>query len=66
MEPLYPKIKCRLTGANGNAFSIMGLVSRKLREGKVPEAKIKEYVAESTAGDYNHLLRTAMKWVSVS
>lgn len=66
MEPLYPKIKCRLTNVNGNAFSIMGFVSRKLRKGKVPEEKIKEYVAESTTGDYNHLLRTAMKWVSVS
>ena len=66
MEPLYPKIKCRLTGVDGNAFYIMGLVSRKLRAGKSPEEKIKEYIAESTSGDYDHLLRTAMKWVSVS
>jgi hypothetical protein len=32
----------------------------------VPKAEIDEYYAESTKGDYDHLLRTAMKWVAVA
>ncbi len=64
--PKYPKIRVKLTGRDGNAFAIMGNVSRALREAKVPDEEIKVYVAESKSGDYDNLLRTAMRWVNVS
>lgn len=62
----YPDIEVQLTGRDGNAFMIMGLVSHALREAGVPKSEIDAYTEESMSGDYNNLLRTACKWVSVS
>jgi hypothetical protein len=62
----YPEIEVQLTGQDGNAYAIMGAVSRELRKAGVSQKEINEYTNESMSGDYNHLLRTAMSWVSVS
>lgn len=62
----HPEIEVRLTGRDGNAFSVMGNVTRALRASGVDEEEVAQYRAESTAGDYDNLLRTAMRWVSVS
>jgi len=64
--PLYPDITVRLSGKNGNAMSIIGAVRRALRRGQVPVAEINDFSAEAMAGDYDHVLRTCMRWVSVS
>ena len=66
MEIKYPEIKVQLVGLDGNAYSIMGRVSAALKEAGVSKEEIDEYYAESTSGDYDHLLRTATQWVSVS
>ena len=65
-QPKYPKVKVELVGQDGNAFAIMGRVGGALKKAGVQKAEIDAYYAESTAGDYDHLLRTAMKWVSVA
>jgi hypothetical protein len=62
----YPEIEVQLTGQDGNAFAIMGAVQKALRKAEVSKEEIDEYLKESMSGDYNHLLRTAMAWVSVS
>jgi hypothetical protein len=62
----YPEIEVQLTGQDGNAFAIMGAVQKALRNAEVSKEEIDEYLKESMSGDYNHLLRTAMAWVSVS
>lgn len=61
----YPNVKVKLVGRDGNAFSIMGNVSKALRSAGVSAEEIAQYIKESTSGDYNHLLQTAMAWVSV-
>lgn len=66
IEPKYPEIEVQLSGQDGNAFAIMGNVSGALRRAGVPKAEVDEYVKESTSGDYDNLLQTAMKWVVVS
>jgi hypothetical protein len=62
----YPHIKVRLTGRDGNTFVIMGAVSAALQSAGVSAEERKQYSEESMSGDYDHLLRTAMRWVSVS
>jgi hypothetical protein len=62
----YPEIEVQLTGQDGNAYAIMGAVQKALRKAEVSKEEIDEYLKESMSGDYNHLLRTAMAWVSVS
>lgn len=62
----YPEIEVQLTAYSGNAFVIMSEVTQALRKGGVSKDEINEYTKESMSGDYDNLLRTAMKWVTVS
>lgn len=64
--PRYSDVKVQLTGRDGNAFAIMGAVTAGLRRAGVGGEEIAAYRAESMSSDYDHLLRTAMAWVSVS
>lgn len=59
----YPNIKVKLVGNDGNAF--LGRVKDAMQKKKVPADEISAYMTEATSGDYNHLLRTTMKWVDV-
>jgi hypothetical protein len=60
---LRPRVK--LVGRDGNAFTIMGVVSAALRKAGAPEKAIRQYRQESMSGDYHHLLATAMKYCEV-
>jgi hypothetical protein len=62
----YPEIEVELVGQDGNAFSVLGAVTRAMRRGGVPQAEISEFMEEATAGSNDHLLQTCMRWVSVS
>jgi hypothetical protein len=62
----YPEIEVELVGHDGNAFAIMARVKSALQKNGVSSEEVDEYLAESMSGDYDNLLRTAMKWVSVS
>lgn len=62
----YPGITVKLSGTDGNAFAVMGAVTRAMRKAKVPEETRAEFISEATAGDYDHLLRTCMAWVVVN
>jgi hypothetical protein len=65
-EPKYPDVQVQLVGEDGNAFAIMGRVASALKSAGVPQSEIDEYYEESTSGDYDNLLRTAVKWVAVA
>jgi hypothetical protein len=46
---------------DGNAFSIIGAGTKELKRlGRRDE--VEAFTAEMTAGDYDHLLRTLLKW----
>jgi hypothetical protein len=64
--PKYPHVHVKLIGEDGNAFSIIGRVTRAMRKAKVPEAGIKAYKEEAMAGDYDHLLATTVQYVSTT
>lgn len=61
----YPNIKVKLVGANGNAFMVVGLVLRALRENKVSDSERKQFQNEAMSGDYDNLIQTCLKWVEV-
>lgn len=65
-EIRYPEVNVPLVGQDGNAFAIIGSVSRELKSAGVPRAEVNEFQNEATNGDYNHLLQTVMEWVDVS
>lgn len=59
-------IKVKLTETDGNAFSIIGRVTKALRNGGATPEQIKEFQTDAMGGDYDHLLQTCMRWVDVS
>ena len=65
-ETLYPEVVVQLTGEDGNAFNVMAVVTKALRKHGVNKTEREVFLAEAMAGDYNHLLQTCMKWVTVS
>ena len=62
----YPDVEVQLSGQDGNAYSIMGAVSKAMRRAGIDQAERDAYFAESTSGDYDNVIATAMRWVSVS
>jgi hypothetical protein len=65
MQPKYP-ITVQLTGNDGNAFAIMASVSRALKDYGVDREEVNTFTQEAMSGDYDNLLRTAMRWVEVA
>jgi hypothetical protein len=53
-----------LTGTDGNAFAILGKVRRAILRSNHPELA-DDFIAEATAGDYDALLCTCFKYVTV-
>jgi len=51
-----------LTGPDGNAFVLMGIVKSTFRRSGAPELG-EEIVKEMTAGDYEHLITTFDKYL---
>ena len=54
-----------LVGQNGNAFAIMGRVSKALRKAGADKDYIKQYTDEAMSDDYDNLLRVTMKYVNI-
>jgi len=57
-------IKLGIVGQDGNAFNILGLASRALKDNGQSEL-VDEYMTEAMAGDYDHLLRTTAQYFDV-
>jgi hypothetical protein len=54
----------QLTDQDGNAFAIIGRVHRAILRSDHPELSA-PFMAEATSGDYDHLLATCFKYVTV-
>lgn len=65
-EPKYPYIEVQLSGEDGNAFFIIGRVSKALRHDGVDADEIKAFQREAMSGDYAHVLATVAATVSVA
>ena len=63
MKTRFPEIEVQLTGEDGNAFAILGWVAAALRRAGHSDAAI-EFLHEAKSGDYDHLLQTAMRFVT--
>jgi len=61
----YPDIVVDLSRVSGNSFSILGAVTRAMREAGIPITAIDKFRTEAMSGTYNHLIFTVTKWVAV-
>jgi hypothetical protein len=64
--PRYPAVRVQISGQDGNALMVIGSIQAALRKAGVTSAERSAFATEATSGDYNHVLRTAMAWVTVS
>jgi hypothetical protein len=64
--PKYPEITVQLSGEDGNAFAILGAVTKALRKAGVSLEESTAFSKEAMSGDYDDLLATCMKWVDVA
>lgn len=62
----YPHIEVDLSEQNGNAYAILGRVARALRGSGISKVEILQFQQEAMRGDYNHLIQTCMRWVTVN
>lgn len=58
-------ITVKLIGEDGNAFYILGAVTKALRRAGVSKEERDLYYKEATSGDYDKLLATTCRWVKV-
>jgi len=65
MKPPVKKPKVVLIGEDGNAFAILGRVSKALRNAGADQEYINQFRNEATSEDYDHLLATVMEYVDV-
>ena len=64
MNNTIEKPKVKLTGEDGNAFAIMGAVSKALKKAGLYD-KADEYMKKATSGNYDNLLTVSMEYVDV-
>jgi hypothetical protein len=57
-EVRYPDVEVQLTGEDGNAFAVLGVVRKALVDAGHQD-EVEAFFAEATSGDYQHLLGLA-------
>ena len=55
----------KLTGADGNAFMIIGLARKAAQKAQMSPTDIRAMVEEMMSGDYDKVLQTCMKHFEV-
>lgn len=65
-EPKYPTLEAQLSGEDGNAFAIIGRVSRLIRN-DVGNDEAEAFTKEAfKSASYDELLQTVMSYVHVA
>lgn len=64
-EVKHPEVVVQLTGEDGNAFFMVGRTQAALKRSGVSNEECTEFFNEALSGDYDHVLRTIMSWVTV-
>jgi len=64
----YPEVEVILSDGmvDGNAVAIMMKVARAMRRANIPSPEIDAFLVEAKSGNYDHMLQTCMRWVTVS
>lgn len=67
MDVRYPNVKVELIGGDGNAFAIIGTVSKALKRANVPMDEVKAFQQQCMQSEsYDALLGLVMQTVDVS
>lgn len=64
-EIKHPEITVKIIMADGNAFNILGICTRAMRQAHLSQNEIDQFMQEATSGNYDHLLAVVMAWFDV-
>jgi len=62
VTPKYPNIRVKLSDHDGNAFMVLGLCLREVKAAGLAKDEMTAFREEAMKGDYDHLIRTALRW----
>lgn len=62
LESIDKKVKLKLVGIDGNAYFLLGAFDNQAKKERWTEEEIDAVCEEAMSGDYNHLLRTLMRF----
>jgi len=65
-EVRYPDCEVELLGENGNAFYILGVVTKAPKLHGASDEDIEEYKRLAMSGDYDNLLVVTLGWVVIT
>ena len=65
MDTVNEKPTVQLIGQDGNAFAIIGACRRAAKKAGWAQEQIDQFCEEAMSGDYENVLRTAMKYFEV-
>lgn len=52
-----------LVGVGGNAFAIIGYITRIMRRNHLPKERINDYVNKAMSGDYDNVIQQSLEIV---
>ncbi len=61
----YPAVQVPLIGRDSDALAVVAAVSRALEQAGVRQEEITNFYDEALSGDYNTVLQTALRWITV-
>ena len=61
----YPQVTIKLSYPHIYVFDPMEEAARAMRSAGISEKGIEKYIKEAERGDFNHLMRTIMRYVNV-
>lgn len=64
-KPHYPDVEVSLVNVDGNALMLHAHVAHALKEAGVPGPEREKFFLELTSGDYDNVLATIYRWVTV-
>ena len=65
MDVKYPEVIVDLSFVSHNTFNILGIVSNAMRDYGVHELEIQTFYGEAMSGNYDQLLFTCSRWVTI-
>ena len=66
MEPKFPHIIVQMSGEDGNPVAIVSRVCKAMQRASIDKEDVDAFRTEALSGNYDHVLQTAFKTVTVN
>jgi hypothetical protein len=64
-DGLYKHVEVNMRGVNGNSLVILGTIKKALKQAGADSFQIQVFMSRAMSDDYQHLLKTCSKWVTI-